>query len=151
MSARRPADHSPRFRVRRLRRGDEARVLGAAPLFDDPPVPSAVRAYLADRANVFFLAADGTRAVGFLRGTGLRQLHGRKRQMFLYEVAVARSHRRHGVGSALVAALLRYCRRRGFEEVFVFTNPRNTAAVRLYRGTGGRTETSADRMFVYRL
>jgi aminoglycoside 3-N-acetyltransferase I len=138
-------------RVRRLRPGEEAVVLAARSLFDHPPLRSAVRTYLGDRANVVFLAEENGRAVGFLRGTALRQVDTRRRQMFLYEIAVARSSRRQGIGRRLIEALVVYCKSHGLQEIFVFTNPRNLAAVRLYRSTGGGTETSGDRMFVYRL
>jgi ribosomal protein S18 acetylase RimI-like enzyme len=71
--------------------------------------------------------------------------------MFLYEIEVRPGHRRRGVGRALITALLNYCRANHFEEVFVFTDPANSAAVGLYRSTGAVTETPADRMFVYQL
>jgi aminoglycoside 3-N-acetyltransferase I len=139
------------MRVVRLQPGQEGRLLDAASLYDDPPDAPACRAYLADPANIFLLAEHEGSAVGFLRGTALRQLHTRKLQMFLYEIAVAYNFRRRGVGRALVRALLESCRRKGFEEVFVFTSPSNRPAVGLYRSTGGMTETDADRMYVYRL
>lgn len=138
-------------RVVRLGPGQEADVVAANDLFDEPADLGAVRDYLADERNVFWIAYEGDAPVGFLRGTGLGQLTSARRQMFLYEVAVAPSHQRKGVGTELVHALLRYCRDRGFEEVFVFTDPANEAAVALYRSTGAVTETPADRMFVYRI
>jgi ribosomal protein S18 acetylase RimI-like enzyme len=145
-----PTSRSP-AEVRALGPSDAALVLGAAALFDEPPDPASVRAYLADPRNVFLLAMEGGRAVGFLRGTELGQLKSDQRQMFLYEIAVLDDARRNGVGSDLVRTLLRYCRERSFEEVFVFTDPANAAAVALYRSTGAITETPADRMYVYRL
>lgn len=100
---------------------------------------------------MFLLAYDGPTPIGFLRGTALHQLETQRLQMFLYELAVARSCRRRGVGRALIERLLADCRRRGFDEVFVFTSPGNRPAVGLYVATGGRTETAADRMYVYPL
>ncbi|HEV2165859.1 MAG TPA: GNAT family N-acetyltransferase [Thermoplasmata archaeon] len=138
--------------IRRLSEGESSEVLGAAPLFDEPPDPDAVRAYLANDRNVFFLARSGSLPVGFLRGTGLDQIHSGRRQMFLYEVFVDAAWRRQGIGRALIRALLEYCRTRKFEELFVFTDdPSNMAAHQLYRSTGGRTETVGERMYVYRL
>jgi len=138
--------------VQRLGPQEEAEVLRAASLFDEPPTPRAVQAYLSDPRNVFLLAREGAEVVGFLRGTELGQLKSERKQMFLYEVAVAERHRRTGVGRELVRALLRYCADRDFEEVFVFTDdPTNEAAEQLYRSTGAVTETRGDRMFVYKL
>jgi len=140
------------MRIRRLLPGDELAVLHAGYLFDEPEVDvTAVRAYLADARNVFLIAFEGSEALGFLRGTELLQLSSRRKQMFLYEIGVDKEFRRRGVGKALVNALLSDCRERGFEEVFVFTNPANLPAVALYRSTGATTETPADRMFVYPL
>jgi ribosomal protein S18 acetylase RimI-like enzyme len=140
-----------RTKITQLGATDGAAVIGAADLFDEPPNPAAVTDYLRDERNVFLLASEGARAVGFLRGTGLVQLKNERKQMFLYEIAVAEEFRRRGIGRQLIERLLEYCRLRGFEEVFVFTDPGNEAAVQMYRSTGGATETPADRMFVYRL
>lgn len=131
--------------------GQEAGILGARELFDEPPDPAAVTSYLQDESNLFLLATEGPVAIGFLRGTALGQLKSGRRQFFLYEIAVAPAFRRRGVGRALVRELLGWCRARSFEEVFVFTDPANAAAVGLYRSTGAVTETPADRMFVYLL
>jgi ribosomal protein S18 acetylase RimI-like enzyme len=147
-----PRRRAPEFRVVRVRATAAARVAREAePLFDEPADLAALNRYLSDRRNVFFLAYAGSAVVGFLRGTALDQIHSRRPQMFLYEVSVAPSYRRRGVGRALVERLLEYCRDRGFDEAFVFTDPANRPAVALYRGTGAITETPRDRMFVYRL
>jgi len=139
------------MRVRRLQPGQEAEVIEASHLLDGTPILAAVAAYLKDNRNVFLLADEGGEPAGFLRGTELGQLESERKQMFLYEVGVGEKYRRRGAGTALVRELLRYCRGRGFEEVFVLTDPANEAAVELYRATGAVTETPADRMFVYRL
>jgi aminoglycoside 3-N-acetyltransferase I len=139
------------MRITRLNPGQEAEILAAPELFDEPPDREAVRAYLEDERNIFLLASEGSKATGFLRGTDLGQLKSTRRQMFLYEIGVDPESRRHGVAGELIRWLLNYCRERGFEEVFVMTDPANEAAVNLYRSTGAVTETPADRMFVYRL
>lgn len=127
-------------------------VVRADHLFDHGrPDPVAVRSYLADLRNVLLFAFEGSEALGYLRATELEQLTTRRKQMFLYEIAVGAASRRHGVGKALVNSLLNDCRERGFEEAFVLTDPANVAAVALYRSTGAITETPADRMYVYPL
>ena len=139
------------MRITRLYPGQEAEILASPELFDNPPNREAVRAYLADERNIFLLASEGSKVTGFLRGTDLGQLKSTRRQMFLYEVGVLPDFRRHGIAAELIRWLLDYCRERRFEEVFVFTEPSNEAAVALYQSTGAVTETLADRMFVYRL
>ena len=137
--------------VRHLRPTDADRLLAASPLFDHALHRAVVAQYLAERANHVWLAYRASRPVGFLRGTELLQVETRAPQFFLYEISVAKEHRRNGVGSDLVHAMIRFIRRRGHAEAFVFTSPSNRAAVRLYRSKGGVTETDADRMFVYPL
>ena len=137
--------------VHRLTANHLRRLLSAARLFDEPLSESAARAYLEDERNVFFLALEGDRAVGFLRGTSLGQIKSIQRQMFIYEIGVDPAYQRRGIGRALIEAVLRYCRDLGFEEAFVFTDPANKAAVALYQSTGAATETPADRMYVYKL
>jgi ribosomal protein S18 acetylase RimI-like enzyme len=139
------------MRIRRLGPTDATAVLRARALFDEDLDPSATRTYLEDERNIFLLAVEGDAPIGFLRGTGLIQLKSQRKQMFLYEIAVDEKRRGRGVGKALIEFLLQDCRERGFEEVFVFTDPANEPAVKLYRSTGAITETPADRMFVYRL
>lgn len=143
---------SLRLRIVRIGPADTVRVAEKArPLLDGPADPVALRRYLSDRRNYFLVAWDGEVAVGFLRATALGQILTRRPQMFLYEISVAESHRRRGVGRRLVERLLRFSRARHFDEVFVFTDPANRAAVGLYRATGATTETPGDRMYVYPL
>jgi len=139
------------MRVRRLVLGDELVVLRAGYLFDDPPDLPAIREYLADDRNTLLFAFEGSDPVGFLRATELLQLKTRRRQMFLYEISVDEKFRRRRIGTTLVRTLITMCQENGFEEVFVFTDPANTAAVGLYRATGAATDTVADRMYVYQL
>ncbi|MFZ0699999.1 MAG: GNAT family N-acetyltransferase [Thermoplasmata archaeon] len=139
------------MQVKRLVLGEETEILAVPALFDRPLDPEAVREYLAEDRNILLLAMERGRAVGFLRGTALGQLRSTRPQMFLYEVSVLKGFRRRGIAGKLIRSLLSYCRERGFEEVFVLTDPNNRAAVRLYRSTGALPETSADRMFVYQL
>jgi [ribosomal protein S18]-alanine N-acetyltransferase len=135
--------------IRRLRAGEGEQLMRAGHLFDGPLDRRAVNRYLREPANHVWLAYRAGRPVGFLRGTELLQVEHRRKQFFLYEVAVDPAYRRTGVGRSLVRAMLAHARRRGLAEAFVFTSPNNRAAVRLYTSTGGVTETDADRMFVY--
>lgn len=139
------------MRVRRLGPGMELEVLRAGYLFQDTPELTAVREFLADDRNLFLMAYEGSETVGALRGARLDQLHSRRKQMFLQEIAVDERLRRRGIARGLMTALLRDCRELGFEEVIVYVDPTNVPAVRLYLATGGLPERETDRMFVYRL
>jgi ribosomal protein S18 acetylase RimI-like enzyme len=128
-------------RIRRLGPGDEAAVLAAPGLFDAPPVPDATRRFLAQDDHHLLLAEEDGVAVGFV--SGVETTHPDKgTEMFLYELSVAESARRGGIGAALVEALGTLARERGCYGMWVGTEPDNQAARRTYARAGGR-ETPA--------
>ncbi len=139
------------MRVTRVGSGDVAELLRFKVLSDERVSAGALRSYLRDTRNIFFLAMEDGAGLGYLPGTALRQIRSNRLQMLLYEIGVTAPYRRRGVGRALITALLDYCRSRQFDEIFDLTDPGNLAAVRLYRSTGAKPETPADRMLVYRL
>ena len=128
-------------RIRRLGPGDEAAVLGAPGLFDEPPKPDATRRFLAESTHHLLLAEDEGVAVGFV--SGVETTHPDKgTEMFLSELSVDEPARRRGVGRALVEALAALARERGCFGMWVGTEPVNEAARRTYAAAGGR-ETPA--------
>jgi aminoglycoside 3-N-acetyltransferase I len=137
------------LRIQRLAPADTAELVAAAELFDSSPVEAAARRYLADEDCVFLLAYDGPDVAGFVRGTLLPQIETARRQMFLYEIDVAPAFQRRGIATALVNALATVAKEAGCNEMFVFTNRSNYAAMRLYETTGGVTEADDEQMFVY--
>ncbi|MDP9386119.1 MAG: GNAT family N-acetyltransferase [Actinomycetota bacterium] len=127
--------------IRRLRSGDAAAVLAAAGLFDEPPRPDATRRFLAEPNHHLLMAYDGREPVGFV--SGVETTHPDKgTEMFLYELSVAESARRRGVGRALVEALAALARERGCYGMWAGTDPGNLPARRTYARAGAR-ETPA--------
>lgn len=125
--------------VRRMRPGDDAWVIGAPELFDEPPRADATALFLARDGHHLLMAFDDHRAVGFV--TGVETTHPDKgTEMFLYELAVADDARNRGVGRSLVAALAEVARERGCYGMWVLTDDDNPAAVRAYEAAGGRQE-----------
>jgi ribosomal protein S18 acetylase RimI-like enzyme len=112
-------------RIRRLGPGDEAVVEALAE--GEPQV-----ALLQDERTVFLVAFDGEEPVGFAFGYVLPRRHGKPAAMFVYEIEVAESHRRRGVGAELMRALLAEA-----PEGYVLTEPDNEAANALYASLGG--------------
>ncbi len=135
--------------IRRLGPDDEERVLEAAHLFDRPPHPEAVRAFLADPRSYLLVAYVDDQPAGFIRAHALQQLDTPRPQMLLYEIGVADAFQRRGVARGLIAELAALCRAIDAEEMFVITNGSNHAAMELYRSTGGRREAEDDVVFVY--
>jgi len=54
----------------------------------------------------------------------------------IINIAVAEAHRRRGVSRALVGWIVRYCRRRGIEMLWLRARASNVSAQRFYRAVG---------------
>ena len=98
---------------------------------------------------MLILAYVREKPAGFVRGTILHQLKSARGQMFLYEIGVDDRLQRQGIGRALIEAIAELARAEGCEEMFVFTNRSNVAAMNLYQSTGGAVEAGDEQMFVY--
>jgi aminoglycoside 3-N-acetyltransferase I len=122
--------------IRLLGSGDED-VVRALATYEGPGDPEAL---LADPRTLMLVAFDGQRPAGFVLAHELPRRHGERAKLFVYEVDVAKSHRRRGIASALLARLAELARERGIRTGFVLTDPGNGPANALYRGAGGSTE-----------
>jgi ribosomal protein S18 acetylase RimI-like enzyme len=121
--------------IRHLGPGDVEQVMAASALLDGPAIEEWSTLFL-DREGHHILVAylDGG-AVGFI--TGVETTHPDKgTEMFLYELAVAESHRRSGIGRALVTALGDLAIERGCYGMWVATEVDNLAAIATYRAAG---------------
>jgi aminoglycoside 3-N-acetyltransferase I len=126
----------PEITIRLLGTGDEDVVRELA-TSDGPGDPEAL---VADPRTLMLVAFDGAQPVGFVLAHELPRRHGYRSKLFVYEVDVADTHRRRGIGSALLARLAELARERGIEVGFVLTDPDNGSANALYRSAGGATE-----------
>jgi aminoglycoside 3-N-acetyltransferase I len=108
------------IKIRRLQRNDTSVFVEHRELLDDPHA-------------IVLVAFDGDEEVGFVLAHDLPRRHGNLRQLFVYEVDIAESHRRCGIGRALLERLAEF----GIREAFVLTEPDNEAANGLYESIGG--------------
>jgi ribosomal protein S18 acetylase RimI-like enzyme len=126
--------------VRRLGSGDDADVMDAADLFDQPPKQPWVGAFLRDPTHHLLIACRAGRPVGFV--TGVEMTHPDKgTEMFVYELAVAPDDRRTGVARALLHELSAVARSRHCYDMWVLTDADNTAALAAYRAAGASEES----------
>jgi aminoglycoside 3-N-acetyltransferase I len=89
---------------------------------------------------VLLVAFEGAEHAGFALAYVLRRRHGDGRQLFLYEIEVAKRHRRRGVATDLLRSLQAFAVASGIGRGFVLTERDNVAAMSLYRSVGAREE-----------
>ncbi len=134
--------------IRRLGREEAPKAVELAEQFKSRAVsPEQVSAALADDRLVLMTAEVDGRAVGFALAHALPRFDGRPEKLFLYEIEVRASHRRQGIGRALMEALAAFARKRDHAEVFWITQRSNTAATALYRACGAHAPESDDVVF----
>ena len=123
----------------RLGPGDADTVLAAGDLFDERPTPDATARFLAEPGHHLLFAYEGDVPVGFI--TGVETVHPDKgSEMFLYELGVAESHRRRGVGRALIDRLGTIARAAGCYGMWVATEEANVAALATYGAAGAKRD-----------
>jgi aminoglycoside 3-N-acetyltransferase I len=122
--------------IRRLGPGDERLVLSGAALFDAPPTELLTQRFLSkEEHHLLYAVEDDGEPVGFV--SGVETTHPDKgTEMFLYELSVAETHRRRGIGTALVRSLAELARERGCYGMWVSTDATNGAALGAYRAAG---------------
>lgn len=120
---------------------DDATVLErvAEDVFDGPVVLALGREFLDDPRHHLIVALDDGVIIGMI--TAVDYVHPDKpAQLWINEVGVAPSHKRQGIGRALLRAMLEHGRRCGCTEAWLGTEPDNLAARGLYEDGGGKAE-----------
>lgn len=135
--------------VRRLGSDDAQSGVDAIRLLkalDGDPIPSAqyLRRFLSRPENVLIVAFDDGLPVGYLLAYLLDHVDRDQQMMFFYEIGVAESHRRRGVGKRLIGEVKSICREADVMKMWVPTGRSNVAATRLYASTGAVPLPSGD-------
>ena len=139
--------------IQRLTEVDAALAEQLNAAFDEGTVWDKVegRRFLANRDNLLLAAFWGQRVCGFATAYRLQRFDRRRAEVLLYEIGVNEAFQRRGVGTALVAAVRRWAREVGADEVWVLTERDNPAAMALYAATGGEADLTGTTMFTYRI
>ncbi len=88
----------------------------------------------------FLVAVTEETVVGFLIAYRLPRVDRLQNMMFLYEIEVAAAYQKKGIGTGLINTLKLICRNEQIMKVWVPTHRSNTAAVNLYKKTGGQED-----------
>jgi ribosomal protein S18 acetylase RimI-like enzyme len=128
--------------VKVLQRGDDRILMNvAAEVFDNPVDVGLTREFLEDPRHHIAVAIDGGLVVGF--ASGVHYIHPDKpAELWINEVAVAPTHRRRGLGKAVVRALLEVGRAHQCKAAWVLTDRSHVAAMALYSSVGGTEGTN---------
>jgi aminoglycoside 3-N-acetyltransferase I len=137
--------------LRRLAPGDDALfdamldLFGTA--FDDPetygvarPGPEWRDRLLGMDTFTALVALDGPDVVGALAGYELVKFEQERSEFYIYDLAVAETHRRRGIATSLIGTFGRLAKARGGWVVFVQADYEDAPAVALYDKLGTREE-----------
>jgi GNAT superfamily N-acetyltransferase len=113
--------------------------------------PVAVEEFLEDPACISCLAVGRGNVVGSLYGYALRRPETRRPKFFLYEIDVAKSHRRFGIGRELMLQFLREARRQNAIGVWVQAKAEDTRTQTFYLACGGKADEDNDVLFSFAL
>ena len=106
------------------------------------PDESHVRALLARPHIVALVAHHGENVVGGLVAYELEKFENRRNEIYIFDIAVAKEHRRRGIATRLIEELRAIGRERGVGGIFVQAERGDKAAIKLYELFGKSGEPS---------
>ena len=123
--------------IKVLHRGDENVLMTVAPaVFDNPIDTELTKEFLEDPRHHIAVAIDDGLVVGF--ASGVHYIHPDKPpELWVNEVGLAATHRRRGLGKAVLKALFEVGRAQNCTVAWVLTYRTNGAAMALYASVGG--------------
>ncbi len=118
-----------------------------AEAFEDPETYGAARpsqdyhtGLLAEPGFVALVALEEAQVIGGLVAYELRKFEQERSELYIYDLAVAVSHRRRGVATGLIDALKPIARSRGAWVIYVQADLEDAPAVALYTKLGRRED-----------
>ncbi|MEP7246692.1 MAG: AAC(3)-I family aminoglycoside N-acetyltransferase [Gammaproteobacteria bacterium] len=139
------------FDLLRLGRGDVPLLRALNALFQEafrdpeaygaaPPSEAYVEALLAKEHVIALVARVGQEVVGGLVAYELDKFERARRELYIYDLAVAEAHRRRGIATALIERLREIAATRGAWVVYVQADYGDEPAIALYDKLGTREE-----------
>jgi aminoglycoside 3-N-acetyltransferase I len=117
------------------------KVFGQA--FEDPktyegaiPTDTYLESLLAKPHFIALVALDGNKVVGGLAAYELEKFEQERKEIYIYDLAVAESYRRKGIATKLIKELKQVAKKRKAYVIFVQADPGDTPAIRLYESLG---------------
>ena len=95
---------------------------------------------LASDTFIALAAVEGSQVVGGVAAYVLPKFEQERSEIYIYDLAVAKTHRRQGVATAMIAELQRIAALRGAYVIFVQADHGDDAAIALYTKLGARED-----------
>jgi aminoglycoside 3-N-acetyltransferase I len=106
----------------------------------EPPSDTYLAALLAREHIVTLVALSGEEVVGGLVAYELDKFERARRELYIYDLAVAEAHRRQGVATALIERLREIATERGAWVIYVQADYGDEPAIALYEKLGIRED-----------
>lgn len=137
--------------LRRLTSADAALLRALNELFGDafadsetyrlaPPSDAYLSGLLAREHVIALVALVAGKVVGGLVAYELDKFERARRELYIYDLAVAQSHRRQGIATSLIEHLREIAAKRGAWVVYVQADYGDAAAIALYEKVGVRED-----------
>jgi aminoglycoside 3-N-acetyltransferase I len=107
---------------------------------NDPPSDEHLAAWLADQNNIALVALDSGIVVGGLVAYVLLKCERARREIYIYDLAVAEGHRRMGIATALIRRLQDIAHKVGAWVIYVQADYGDDHAIALYQKFAARAE-----------
>ncbi|MDR6536407.1 AAC(3)-I family aminoglycoside N-acetyltransferase [Variovorax soli] len=104
------------------------------------PRPSYLRQLLASDYFLALAAFEGSQVIGGFAAYELKKFEQERSEIYIYDLAVAATHRRKGIATALIRELQRIGSERGVYVIFVQADPPDKPAIALYAKLGVRED-----------
>jgi aminoglycoside 3-N-acetyltransferase I len=106
----------------------------------EPPSDSYLQGLLAKEHVTVLVALVGEAVVGGLVAYELDKFERARREVYIYDLAVAAEHRRHGIATGLIERLREIAATRGAWVIYVQADYPDAPAIALYEKLGSREE-----------
>jgi aminoglycoside 3-N-acetyltransferase I len=104
------------------------------------PGDSYLRSLLAKPDFIALVASNSERVVGGLAAYVLEKFEQERREIYIYDLAVQKQHRRKGIATKLINELRRIARERRAYVIYVQADRVDDAAIKLYESLGTKED-----------
>jgi aminoglycoside 3-N-acetyltransferase I len=98
-----------------------------------PPSASYIANFLANASNLIWVVEYDGKVVGGLTGYILDKFEQERRELFVYDLAIAVEHQRKGLGKELFRQLQIYAHQHKIYQLFVEADAEDEGAISFYR------------------